>query len=60
MDGTEVIDTASGSHHGRVPVGKATLGRIMNVFGEPIDELVLVCQPFRVLLDCPQIPHLLT
>ncbi|CAI9763053.1 unnamed protein product [Fraxinus pennsylvanica] len=24
--------------HGQVPVGRATLGRIMNVIGEPIDE----------------------
>jgi F0F1-type ATP synthase, beta subunit len=23
----------------RVPVGKATLGRILNVLGEPVDEM---------------------
>jgi F-type H+-transporting ATPase subunit beta len=33
--GTKVIDTGSPI---MVPVGKATLGRIMNVIGEPIDE----------------------
>ncbi|MBY0272111.1 MAG: F0F1 ATP synthase subunit beta [Alphaproteobacteria bacterium] len=34
--GQEVIDTG---HPIRVPVGPGTLGRIMNVIGEPIDEL---------------------
>jgi F-type H+-transporting ATPase subunit beta len=34
--GTEVRDTGSQIS---VPVGQATLGRIMNVIGEPIDEL---------------------
>ena len=33
--GQEVIDTGGPI---RVPVGPATLGRIMNVIGEPIDE----------------------
>jgi F-type H+-transporting ATPase subunit beta len=33
--GQEVIDTGTSI---RVPVGPATLGRIMNVIGEPIDE----------------------
>jgi F-type H+-transporting ATPase subunit beta len=33
--GTEVIDTGNAIS---VPVGEATLGRIMNVIGEPIDE----------------------
>ncbi len=33
--GQEVIDTGAPI---RVPVGPATLGRIMNVIGEPIDE----------------------
>ncbi len=33
--GTEVVDTGSAIS---VPVGEATLGRIMNVIGEPIDE----------------------
>ncbi len=33
--GQEVLDTGSSI---RVPVGPATLGRIMNVIGEPIDE----------------------
>ena len=33
--GTKVIDTGNPI---MVPVGKATLGRIMNVIGEPIDE----------------------
>lgn len=42
MDGTEglvrgqpVLDTGSAI---KIPVGKQTLGRIMNVIGEPIDE----------------------
>jgi F-type H+-transporting ATPase subunit beta len=34
--GAEVVDTGGQI---RVPVGPATLGRIMNVIGEPIDEL---------------------
>jgi F-type H+-transporting ATPase subunit beta len=33
--GTEVVDTGTAIS---VPVGEATLGRIMNVIGEPIDE----------------------
>jgi F-type H+-transporting ATPase subunit beta len=33
--GTEVVDTGAGI---AVPVGPATLGRILNVIGEPIDE----------------------
>src|ERR1700743_2940446 len=33
--GQEVVDTGAPI---RVPVGPATLGRIMNVIGEPIDE----------------------
>jgi len=33
--GKEVIDTGKPIH---VPVGKATLGRIMNVIGQPIDD----------------------
>src|SRR5262249_33902483 len=33
--GAEVVDTGGPI---RVPVGPATLGRIMNVIGEPIDE----------------------
>lgn len=33
--GAEVSNTGKAIH---VPVGKATLGRIMNVLGEPIDE----------------------
>ena len=33
--GTEVVDTGKGI---TVPVGPATLGRILNVIGEPIDE----------------------
>ena len=35
MRGQEVVDTGKGI---AVPVGEATLGRIMNVIGEPIDE----------------------
>ena len=42
MDGTEglvrgqpVLDTGDSI---KIPVGNATLGRIMNVIGEPIDE----------------------
>jgi F-type H+-transporting ATPase subunit beta len=34
--GTEAMDTGSGI---TVPVGKPTLGRILNVIGEPVDEL---------------------
>ncbi len=34
--GTEAMDTGSGIS---VPVGKATLGRIINVIGEPVDEM---------------------
>ncbi len=34
--GTEVVDTGSAI---TVPVGKATLGRIFNVLGEPVDNL---------------------
>ena len=34
--GAEVIDTGSAL---RVPVGKATLGRLFNVLGEPLDSL---------------------
>ena len=37
--GQEVTDTGSQI---RVPVGPATLGRILNVIGEPIDEMGLV------------------
>lgn len=33
--GTEVVDTGAGIS---VPVGEGTLGRILNVIGEPIDE----------------------
>ena len=33
--GAEVVNTGAGI---KVPVGKATLGRIMNVLGEPVDE----------------------
>jgi F-type H+/Na+-transporting ATPase subunit beta len=33
--GTEVVNTGEAI---KVPVGKATLGRIMNVLGEPVDE----------------------
>ncbi len=36
MRGQEVIDTGSPIN---VPVGRETLGRIMNVIGEPIDQL---------------------
>src|SRR5262249_27096414 len=35
MRGQEVRDTGDAI---RVPVGEATLGRIMNVIGEPVDE----------------------
>ena len=37
--GDEVIDTGSPI---KVPVGPETLGRIVNVIGEPIDELSLI------------------
>ncbi len=33
--GMEVMDTGAGI---TVPVGEATLGRILNVIGEPVDE----------------------
>src|SRR5499425_197760 len=33
--GMEVMDTGDGI---KVPVGEATLGRIMNVVGQPVDE----------------------
>lgn len=36
MRGVEVVDTG---HQIKVPVGPETLGRIMNVIGEPIDEM---------------------
>merc|ERR1711920_472915 len=36
MRGFEVVDTGGPI---RVPVGEGTLGRIMNIIGEPIDEL---------------------
>src|ERR1700691_3842921 len=39
--GQDVIDTGSPI---RVPVGPATLGRIMNVIGEPIDEAGPIAQ----------------
>jgi len=39
--GQEVIDTGTAI---RVPVGPATLGRIMNVIGEPIDEAGPIAQ----------------
>ena len=38
MRGMEVVDTGRALS---VPVGKATLGRIFNVLGEPVDNLVL-------------------
>ena len=34
--GVEAVDTGASV---RVPVGKATLGRLFNVFGEPLDDL---------------------
>src|SRR5580765_8173240 len=39
--GQEVVDTGASI---RVPVGPATLGRIMNVIGEPIDEAGPIAQ----------------
>ena len=42
--GTEVIDTGEAIS---VPVGDATLGRIMNVIGEPIDEAGPVNSPTK-------------
>ena len=36
MRGMEVVDTGEPL---TVPVGQATLGRIFNVFGEPVDNL---------------------
>ena len=41
--GQEVLDTGGPI---RVPVGPATLGRILNVVGEPIDEAGPVNSPF--------------
>jgi F0F1-type ATP synthase beta subunit len=37
----------------QVPVGRETLGRIMNVIGEPVDE----CGPIRALHLPPPIVH---
>src|SRR5215469_823429 len=42
--GQEVVDTGSAI---TVPVGPATLGRIMNVIGEPVDEAGPIESPFR-------------
>ena len=42
--GQEVTDTGAAI---TVPVGPATLGRIMNVIGEPIDEAGPINSPFR-------------
>jgi F-type H+-transporting ATPase subunit beta len=48
--GAEVIDLGTAI---RVPVGEATLGRIMNVIGEPIDEAGPVNTPTRRTIHQP-------
>src|SRR5215475_3308547 len=42
--GQEVVDSGSPI---TVPVGPATLGRIMNVIGEPVDEAGPIASPYR-------------
>ncbi len=48
--GQKVVDTGGPI---MVPVGAATLGRIMNVIGEPVDER----GPIKVLLARPPAGH---
>src|SRR5690606_6416490 len=48
--GTAVTDTGAAIS---VPVGDATLGRIMNVIGEPIDEAGPVDTPTRRMIHQP-------
>ncbi|OYQ27777.1 F0F1 ATP synthase subunit beta [Sandarakinorhabdus cyanobacteriorum] len=48
--GQEVVDTGSQI---RVPVGPATLGRIMNVIGEPIDERGPIDQTNTAAIHAP-------
>jgi F-type H+-transporting ATPase subunit beta len=48
--GADVIDLGTAI---RVPVGEATLGRIMNVIGEPIDEAGPVNTPTRRTIHQP-------
>jgi F-type H+-transporting ATPase subunit beta len=45
--GQPVTDTGAGI---TVPVGPATLGRIMNVIGEPVDEAGPINSPFRSVI----------
>src|SRR5271163_63157 len=43
--GMKAIDTGAGI---TVPVGRATLGRVMNVLGEPVDELGPITSEFHM------------
>ncbi len=55
--GTEVVDTGDSI---RVPVGKATLGRIFNLLGEPIDlgDPVEVEERWPIHRDAPNVENL--
>jgi len=53
MRGTEAIDTGSPI---TVPVGRATLGRLFNVFGEPLDGLGEVKAEHRYPIHRPPLP----
>ena len=52
--GTEVVDTGAGIS---VPVGPGTLGRILNVIGEPIDERgpVLATMHYTIHREAPSV-----
>ena len=55
--GTEIVDTGDSI---RVPVGKATLGRIFNLLGEPIDlgEPVETEERWPIHRDAPNVENL--
>lgn len=55
--GQEVIDTG---HPIRVPVGRATLGRILNVTGDPIDDRGPIKSDFYSFIhaDAPEMTNL--
>ncbi|MBO0905495.1 F0F1 ATP synthase subunit beta [Jiella sonneratiae] len=53
--GQEVVDTGSPI---RVPVGDATLGRIMNVIGEPIDEVGPINSDEKRAIHQPAPPYI--
>jgi F-type H+-transporting ATPase subunit beta len=48
--GMKAIDTGAGI---TVPVGRATLGRVMNVLGEPVDELGPITSQFHMPIHRP-------